>query len=330
MSLHHTPLRPSCPTLQNELISVDESTEGDNEGPSNVSQQLHDIQYPREQVPNLGYVSDDLISAIRKPQPPPFIKDRPDIWFFLIESEFNTTRTRSDEAKYNATLRALDTDTLQQVTDILYNPPEQNKYEHLKRAIIQRLSDSRQKQIQRLLNDLVLADKKPSQLLREMKDLAAGSVQDEMLHSLWINRLPVTIRPLLVTSNTLDLNALAEMADRIMDATYSQPNVMATTYSQPNIMAVSRVDATPSTSSSSIQRLEQRVDELQKALALCLREITALSTQSSFQRPRYRSRSRPRSKTPENAGICYYHKRFGTDAQKCTTPCTFKQQSQGN
>lgn len=101
-----------------------------------------------------------------------FIKDRPDIWFFLIESEFN------------ATLRALDTDTLQQVMDILYNPPERNKYENLKHAIIQRLSDSRQKQIQRLLNDLVLTDKKPSQLLREMKDLAAGSIQDEMLHTL--------------------------------------------------------------------------------------------------------------------------------------------------
>lgn len=196
----------------------------------------------------------------------------------------------------------------------------------MKRAIIQRLTDSRQKQIQRLLNDLVLADKKPSQLLREMKDLAAGSVHDEMLHTLWVNRLPVTIRPLLITSDTLDLNALAEMADRIMDATHSQPNVMATT-------TVSKVDSMPSPSSSAIQHLERRVDELQRALAMCLKEITTLTSQSaSTGRSRYRSSSRPRSRTPEHQGTCYYHRKFGADARKCTTSCNFQRprQSQEN
>lgn len=269
MPLQHTPSRQSTSHQQDEPIPVDESNDTINEGPSNGFQRPQDTQSTRERS-LAGYVSDDIISAIRKPQPPPFMKDRPDIWFFLIESEFNATRTRSDEAKYNATLRALDPDMLQQITDILYNPPGQNKYEHSKRAITQRLTDSRQKQIQRLLNDLVLADKKPSQLLREMKDLAAGSVHDEMLHTLWVNRLPVTIRPLLVTSDTLDLNALAEMADRIMDATHSQPNVMATT-------TVSRVDSMPSPSSSAMQRLERRMDELQRALAMCLKEITTLT-----------------------------------------------------
>lgn len=158
-----------------------------------------------------------------------------------------------------------------------------------------------------------------------MKDLAAGSVQDEMLHTLWVNRLLITIRPLLVTSNTLDLNALAEMADRIMDAIQYQPNIMATT------ATINRVDSAPPSSSITIQRLEQRIDEMQKALAMCLKEITALSSQSSsLGRFHHRSRSRPRSKTPERQGICYYHKRFGSNARKCTTPCSFQQQIQGN
>lgn len=46
--------------------------------------------------------------AISKPQLPPFIKERPDIWFCLIESEFDTTNTHTDTAKYSATLKGLD------------------------------------------------------------------------------------------------------------------------------------------------------------------------------------------------------------------------------
>lgn len=161
MALQHSPAKSKSSHQNNEPIPVEESNGARSDGQIDGFQRSQDTQSSRERIPSLaGYVSDDIISAIRKPQPPPFMKDRPDIWFFLIESEFNATRTRSDEAKFNATLRALDTDTLQQITDILYNPPEQNKYENLKHAILQRLSDSRQKQIQRLLNDLILADKK--------------------------------------------------------------------------------------------------------------------------------------------------------------------------
>ena len=105
-------------------------------------------------------MNEDLISTIRKPQLPAIIKNRPDIWFLLIEAEFAASRTRNDDAKYNSIIRALDSDTLQQITNVLYNPPTQDKYQYLKRVLTQWLSDSRQKQIQRLLNDLVLADKK--------------------------------------------------------------------------------------------------------------------------------------------------------------------------
>lgn len=80
----------------------------------------------------VGQVNEELIAAIRKVQLPKFLKNRPDIWFFMIEAEFQASSIKSDATKYNATLRTLDPDTVQQITDILYQPPTENKYENLK------------------------------------------------------------------------------------------------------------------------------------------------------------------------------------------------------
>jgi hypothetical protein len=46
-----------------------------------------------------------------------------------------------------------------------------------------------------------------------------------------------------------------------------------------------------------------------------------------FNRSRSRSRTPPRSKNrsgPINHDICYYHRRFGKSATRCTIPCAFK------
>ncbi|XP_066589575.1 uncharacterized protein [Prorops nasuta] len=254
------------------------------------------------------YLRDDLISVIRKPQLPAFMRDRPDIWFILIETEFRANRITGDESKFSATLRALDTETLQQITDMIYRPPEKDKYETLKKIVVQRLSDSRQKQIQRLLNELVLGDKRPSQLLREMRDLAAGGITEDMLHTLWLNRLPSHLRPLLVASESLDLKAVAEMADRMMEITCSNsPYIMKTSQS---VNSVENVQF-------SISKFEKRMDDFQSALTLCLSQMTKLMAQAVQNgSQQHRGRPRSRSRTPDNRGICYFHKKFGKEAHK--------------
>ena len=108
----------------------------------------------------------------------------------------------------------------------------------------------------RLLNDLVLGDKKSSQLLREMKDLAVNSINEEMLHNLWVSRLPTTIRPL-PPSDALKLDVLAEMADRLMETV---------TLNKPIL-------------SSSRSSLETQMTELQSAMAFCMKEILDMKKQ---------------------------------------------------
>lgn len=52
------------------------------------------------------------------------------------------------------------------------NPPETDKYKRLKETLITKFTDSHEKQMQTLLLGIEFEDKKPSQLLREMKVLA--------------------------------------------------------------------------------------------------------------------------------------------------------------
>lgn len=71
-------------------------------------------------------------------------------------------------SKYHLVVSALDPDSLQDVADILKKPPSANLYPHLKSHIMSRFSDSADRQLQKLLTELELGDKKPSQLLRQM------------------------------------------------------------------------------------------------------------------------------------------------------------------
>ena len=123
----------------------------------------------------LGNDDADCVAAIRRVRLPPFIKDEPDIWFFIIEAEFQASNNKSDQTKYSEAVRALDTETIKHITDILRNPPASNKYDNLKQVILARTSDSREKQIQQL----------------------------------WMDRMPANVKPLLVFGNR-DLNNVAE------------------------------------------------------------------------------------------------------------------------
>ncbi|XP_066589320.1 uncharacterized protein [Prorops nasuta] len=263
------------------------------------------------------------VHALWKQKLPAFMAEAPDIWFCIIEAEFAAGRITSDETKYLAVLRALDGNTLKLLTDVLRNPPEKGKYENLKNTILNRLVDSRSKQVDKLLRNLALGDKKPSMLLREMKELAKGEISAEILHQLWLERLPVHIRPHLLPSTKMSSEGIAEMADRLIE-------VFNTSY----IMAAS----SPSGQQSS-DKLEQKLNDMQTLILNCMQEIKELKLHRQPSEVRDNngnsSRSRSRTRTPSRSkDICFYHERFGRQAKRCEDKCMlnelYKKQQQGN
>lgn len=252
-------------------------------------------------------------SNYQRPDLPKFNKKDLNFWFVLVESEFRASKVFDDDVKFNAVLRALDENTARQLADIIEAPIKKDRYKLLKGTILERFKNPRQSELNSLLKDSVLGEKKPSELLREMRILARDDLSDGILHELWLERLPGTVKPLLAMSEGMSLTGLAEMADRIMlrskESLCKESNVSAASFHQQFNAA------------AEISTLKKVVNELRSALTICLEEVKNMQIkQRSRSRTRSKSRSRSsfnRSSTPDHNGICWYHSEFGSKATKC-------------
>ena len=207
---------------------------------------------------------------------PTFWRNKPALWFVQLESEFTAYRIRSEEVKYSAVIRHLDESTMTVVSDILENPPGQDKYLILKRTLIQRLAESQEKQLLRLLSDVELVSKKPSVLIREMRNLAGLNATEGLLKTLWMQRIPNRLRELLVVLEGSSLDKLAVAADKAWEL------------SGQSEVAETRVG---DLQDAVIQRLTQQVEQLSQQVArLGLRRRSPFRSRKSF-RPCQKSQS---------------------------------------
>lgn len=78
---------------------------------------------------------------------------------------------------------------------------KQGSYEILKEHLIRCLSMSGAIKLNHVLRKLTLGDRTPSQLLREMKQLAGCRVTPALLQSLWLQRFPEGTRAILACAN---------------------------------------------------------------------------------------------------------------------------------
>lgn len=236
---------------------------------------------------------------------PPFWPAQPDLWFQQVEAQFAINNIRRDASKYYTVIAAVESRVLTHISDVIRDPPATNKYTALKNRIIEQFADSEAKKIKKLLSEIQLGDKRPSQLLNEMRELAGDTVKDEFMKSLFIQLMPSTVRPVLSIS-TDELQAIAKMADKMLEAT-SDHQVMA-------INGSSKMDELE----KKLNRLINKIDEIQ---------VQQRSRSSSRQPRRSMSRNRSQSRN-KSYDTCWYHYRFKNKATKCSQPCNFKKSAE--
>ncbi|KAH7935192.1 hypothetical protein HPB52_004780 [Rhipicephalus sanguineus] len=106
------------------------------------------------------------------------------------------------------------------LADILASPHTSHPYDTLKAAIISRKSESEHSRLQQLTTATELGDRRPSQLLRRMRQLLGGPSapqEEKLLRELFLQRLPQSMVPVLVAAGDVPVDTLAEMADRVAD-----------------------------------------------------------------------------------------------------------------
>ena len=115
---------------------------------------------------------------------------------------------------------SLSPDIATEVHDTILTPPTEAPYTKLKEALITQTTGSSQQKHQKLLNEINLGDRKPSQLLHHMQQLWSGPADNPFLRELFLQCLPSNIHTTLVPlGSKLAVDKLAEMADRIMEMT---------------------------------------------------------------------------------------------------------------
>ncbi|GFT57742.1 retrovirus-related Pol polyprotein from transposon opus [Trichonephila clavipes] len=249
---------------------------------------------------------------------PPFWKSNVRLWIAQCDHAFTFSGISSDDTKYSALVANLDAETLSYVSDILLSPPNSDKYHTLSQQLITQFSDSETQKIKKLLTDLQLGDEKPSHLLRKMKELSNGELQDDFLQSLWLQRMPPHIQTVLSASSE-SLDKLAIIADKVSEVVGASSTICAAKTVPP-----------PSQSSScsaqpTLDSLARQIQELSLQVAELTRERNS-SRHQRYSSDSRRSHSRSRS-VNRGSGICYYHRRYKEQARKCVSPCAFVQKT---
>ncbi|GFU78115.1 uncharacterized protein TNCV_5003981 [Trichonephila clavipes] len=224
----------------------------------------------------------------------------------------------SDDTKYSALVANLDAETLSYVSDIVLSPPNSDKYHTLSQRLITQFSDSETQKIKKLLTDLQLGDEKASHLLRKMKELSNGQLQDDFLQSLWLQRMPPHIQTVLSASSE-PLDKLAIIADKVSEVVGASSTICAAKTVPPPSQSSS------CSAQSTMDSLARQIQELSLQVAELTRERNS-SRHQRYSSDHRRSHSRSRS-VNRGSGICYYHRRYKEKARKCVSPCAKKRVS---
>ncbi|GFQ77489.1 uncharacterized protein TNCT_546711 [Trichonephila clavata] len=144
-----------------------------------------------------------------------------------------------------------------------------------------------------------------------MKSLAGSKISEEFLKTLWYKRLPQQVQAIL-SVNKDTLTNLAEMADKIMSV-----------YNPTDISSINKQDQSRAISCSCEDN--SRLSSIEASIESLAQQIHKLHS-PNYNKPRYHNRSRSRSKSRSSSHrLCWYHYRFRANAQKCISPCSFKE-----
>lgn len=308
----------------------DETKKNENGEAGSTSTSTNNTETPNPITNNT--IESTIIATIKIPS---FWTNRPELWFLHVETQFRMKNITTSSTKYDYTVSALQPETMEIVADILLNPPATNKYENLKNTLLSRSRDTEERRFDALFNKMELGDAKPSELYRQMESLAQGNslVNNSLLRKLWLNKLPGSIQACVIAiEGSHSDTEIFSIADRIHDSALTT-KVYALGVNNGN----SRTESLQQT----VENLQNRLNNLELRNSRNniannanpqhgYRRRSFNKNQSNVQQ-RNRSFSRHRSNSqssnsftrlPQSSNQCWYHRKFGANAKKCTLPCT--------
>ena len=157
---------------------------------------------------------------------PSFWEDDIELWLAAVDHQFNLSNICTKQRRFSAMLGALDYRVIREIQPINRNQP----YQSLKRALIKLCKISDNDRYNRLLHYTDLGDRKPLELLSELRTLLGESCSDnaglsKLLHKLFLDKLPPQVSLVLAGFPQPTLELTAQRADDIMATMSSAPSL---------------------------------------------------------------------------------------------------------
>ena len=208
----------------------------------------------------------------------PFYPNDPTLWFALVEAQFVTRGITNQNTKFGYVVPLLprEIQIAQEIRALIVDPPQVDRFEILKTKVILRtsVSESEQKKLLQLLISQELGDKKPSQLLRHMKQLLGDSqLEEKILKQIFCQRLPTYVQQILAsissTCSSTTIEQLADIADKIIEvAVPAMPTISTVGTTSPPQGATADIMPSPSTEQLQSQlqqlKLQLQVEQVQQ------------------------------------------------------------------
>ncbi|XP_036340712.1 uncharacterized protein LOC118750084 [Rhagoletis pomonella] len=207
----------------------------------------------------------------------------------------------ADKQKAATVLAALEPSVIAQLSESIFAMPSTDCYPFIKSKILEHFTDSEHRRLNRLLSEMPLGDKRPSELYSEMKRVAGNVIGEAALKGLWTKRLPEAAQAM-VAASTGTAAEFTRIADTIIDTLVPY---------QDNVVSTSRQDE--------IHELRTAVAELSKSFQKLTSRLRPRNHKNGNT-----ARSNSRS-SPSSSDLFWYHKKFVKNAQNCRILCRHKQ-----
>ncbi|XP_067616303.1 uncharacterized protein CkIIalpha isoform X2 [Eurosta solidaginis] len=283
---------------------------------NNVNAQLQLMQNELQQL-NIAYAQQaNHRSNVQIVHVPKFNKVNPHIWFAQLERSFRLSNITDDIDMFDLVTINLDEDIILSIEDLVSAPPDKNRYVTRKLRLLDKYSESSECKLKRLLQGGAISGMKPSDILAYMKRLSPDPGCEPVIRTLFMNQMPLSIRPLLSVWQENDLTQLANIADKMLESADTNAVCAVSDLQQTTSDSVEALSRTASEGSR--DRMQEVLENIRKLQA----DIKKLKEGTRGSRSPMRSPRRSGSTERVQGGKCYFHKKFGADARKCRPGCS--------
>jgi hypothetical protein len=261
-----------------------------------------------------------LIAAVSKVDLPAFWDADPVLWFRQCESAFRRAGTVSSGVKFDHVVGKLPNAVSLSCRSLLLsiNFEDKDAYERLKEHLCKNYSKSKWQQGYSLLDHPGLGDRRPSQLLQDMRALLPDKeVEGVLFQCLFLKRLPTPMSDAVMAAGLENIEDMAAMADRLHD--------------KPAAAGVSAVAAQPPCCSH-VSAIDSRQRKFNRSGRSPNRSGRSPDRRASTPGPgkekkdfsSFNAAGRPASQWVKGAdkSWCQYHQFYGDAARTCRPGCT--------